>query len=137
MTNRYIKLDDLTQVHKEQLNLNMRTPPPDRRENRRPTLLPGRRMRPNPENELASVLSNGWTQQIARESAEQTLNRAPGEETGLDTGDGKRQHRAVCAAELHSLLEFRRDRYAKDVEKKPTFHLQGTVVEDLAGGETL
>ena len=133
MTNRYIKLDDLTQVHKEQLNHNTKTPPLDRKEARRSTLLPGRRVRPNPEYELASVLSYGWTQQTARESAEQTLCRAPGEEAGLDTGDGKRQHRAVCAAELHSLLEFRRNRYIKDVEKKPAFHLQGTVVEDLAG----
>ena len=100
---------------------------------RRSTLIPGRRVRANPETELASVLSYGWTQQIARESAQQTLNRAPEDEVGLETGDGKRQHRATCAAELHSLLEFRRNRYDKDIQKKPALLLQGTLTEDMSG----
>ena len=52
---------------------------------------------------------------------------------GLETGDGKRQHRATCAAELHSLLEFRRNRYDKDVQKKPALLLQGTLTEDMSG----
>ena len=119
----------MTPLHKETLSVTSKTPPPERKDVRRPSLMPGRRVRMNPDLELASVLNSGWTQQVANERAQQT----PGDEAGMDTQDGKRLHRASCAAELHSLLEFRRSRFEKDVQKKPALSAQGGPFDDLLG----
>lgn len=74
-------------------------------------------------SDLPSVFAKDWLKQSSIENLEETLTTAPGEEIGRSTSDGRKIHRATCAAELQSFLESQKQQYDQDSMWKPRYVL--------------